>query len=415
MHAPGRPASEPETHPAPRLALSTVWLLYLGGLGVFFPYWSLYLERALGYSATEVGLVLAAVPAAGLVAQPLWGRLADRTGARRGLLALLAAGAAAIALWLGRLTAFPAVLAATALFSIFHAPVLPLANTLSLGTVGRHRFGTVRVWGTVGFLIAVLAFPPLSARLGARFGAPGAPPELALFFVALATLSLAAALAALACPRAPGLAERSRPGDGRRLLRHAPVVRLLVLVFFAHLFIQGPIHLFPLYVSSRGGDASTVSRMWLWMLLLEIPLIAFSGSTLRRFGARGLILAGLLAESLRWSVCALTDDLRLVAAVQLLHGVGVAGILIGAPLYLESAAPARLRATAQALVSMAGFGAGSILSNALGGWGIDRLGIEAPYAAAGGGALLLALALGRWLPPPSLIAGDTGREQLLEC
>jgi MFS family permease len=137
------------------------------------------------------------------------------------------------------------------------------------------------------------------------------------------------------------------------------------------------------------------------MLLLEIPLIAFSGTALRHLGPRGLIGAGLAAGGLRWLVCGLVHDFRAVYAVQLLHGVTVAGVGVGSALYVEASVPARLRSTGQGLTATAGLGIGSILSNVAAGWVIDHVGVDAPFIVGGSGALLLAMMIPAWLPPPS--------------
>jgi MFS family permease len=62
--------------------LSASWFCALGALGVFFPYFSLFLRENAGPSSTHVGMVLAISPLLGIVAQPAWGPPADRTGAR---------------------------------------------------------------------------------------------------------------------------------------------------------------------------------------------------------------------------------------------------------------------------------------------------------------------------------------------
>ncbi len=56
------------------LSISLVWFFVLGGLGTFFPFYSLYLSKNLGLSGTEVGAVLAMLPLMGVMAQPLWGQ-----------------------------------------------------------------------------------------------------------------------------------------------------------------------------------------------------------------------------------------------------------------------------------------------------------------------------------------------------
>jgi len=280
--------------------------------------------------------------------------------------------------------------------------VLPMAMAVSLAAQARHggsAFGFVRMWGTLGFLFSVITFP--------RFLLPwlesieAAPIHgLAWMFPATACYSLLAVVAALCLPSSEAMIVKSHRGDAGRLLQHVPVRRLLVLVFLAHICLQGPINLFPLRVTERGGHVTDIGKMWVFMLLLEIPLIGFSGPTLKRFGARTLLTVGLLAEGVRWTTCALVSDLEVVRVMHLLHGVGVAGVIIGGPLYLEQAVPERLRSTGQTLVSTIGFGLGAIVSISLGGWLFERFGSRVPYGMAGVGALVLGLLVYRWLPEP---------------
>ena len=390
-----------------RFRLSFFWLLYMMGLGLFFPYFGLYLQRERQLSGTQVGLVLAMLPLVGLVAQPLWGHWADRSGSRRQTLVLVTSGMGISCLLLGQFEGFRGLLLATAGLAIFSTVVLSMSTAVSLAAMaeeGPHAFGLVRMWGTIGFLISVLLFPQFLKTWGDRIDLPWQ--GLGWIFPLTFCFALCAATAAWHLPDRHALTLRSHPGDIARLLRHPPAKRLLAVVFLAHICLQGPIYLFPLYITDRGGGAGDLGRMWVFMLLLEIPLIALSGRTLRRLGARGLLTAGLLAEGIRWTTCAWTDDLHIVQMVQLMHGIGVAGVLIGAPLYLDQVVPERLRATGQALVAAAGFGAGAILSITAAGWLFDHVGASTPYRLAGAGALLLACVLYFVLPAPYRPAQD---------
>ena len=389
-------------------SLGLFWFMFFCGLGVFFPYYSLYLRENVGLDGIEVGLVLAVFPLMGFLAQPLWGQIADRSGARSSVLALITVGAAAGMALLYQARGFTATLLITAGLAFFATAVIPATVALSLGALrdfGPHAFGLVRVWGTVGFLVVVVAFPVFLRQMQAARGlhaVAGGPsePGLELMFLVTAALFLLAAVIALVLPRRGDAALRAAPGEWRLLLRSRPFLRVLVFASIAFFCFQGPMILFPVYVRSLGGDIEMVGRMWLPMLLVEIPLIALSGTGLRRFGARGLLIAGCLAGGVRWTVCGLTDDLRLVFVAQLLHGLFVTGILLGGPLYIEQVVPERLRSTAQALYALCGGAIGASLSNVVCGILLEHYGADAPYLMGGVGALLLGLVVPWLLPAP---------------
>lgn len=388
------------------IPLTLFWFIYMGALGVFFPYYGLYLRENAGLSGTQLGLVLAIVPMVGIVAQPFWGQIADRTGARSRILALLAVGTALGSLALGRAAGFPALVLATAGLALFTTAVLPMTVSVSLAVLrdaGPHAFGFVRAWGTVGFLLLVVAFPWILNRYQAARGLirePGgaSEPGLEIMFVVTAALVFVAALIGLALPREGTVSLRAAPREWRALLRTGPFVRFLLFSLAAYFFLQGPMWLFPIFVRSRGGDIETIRGMWILMLVVEIPLVLSTGSGLKRLGARGLLGIGVLAGGLRWILCALITDLNLLYAVQALHGVTVVGILLGGPLYLDAVAPQQLRSTAQGLLSMVGMGIAGIASNAGAGWLLETAGADAPYLIGGIGSLALGC-LVRWILP----------------
>jgi PPP family 3-phenylpropionic acid transporter len=390
-------------------ALSLYWFLYLGAYGMLLPYFSLYLSDNAGLSGTEVGMVVTMAPLVALVAPTVWGRIADRSRSRVRVMAIATFGVALVAALFAALSGFWGLVAGAIALAVFTTGLFPLVIAATLAALGENAsegFGRIRVWGTVGFLVVVVAFPALLRALGDPPSADTRPsqPGLWLMFPATALMVLAAALVALRIPDAPAIDVRQRDASWIELLRHPPFVRLLALSFGLYLFFQGPMSLFPLYLRGHGGGVDTVSRMWIFMLLLEIPLIAFSGTGLRHLGPRGLLIAGFAAGGIRWLVCGLVRDLRAIYLVQLLHGVTVAGAGIGSALYVEASVPARLRSTGQALNSTAGLGIGSIVSNVAAGWLMDHASVDAPFLVGGAGTLLLALLVPVVLPPPRRFA-----------
>ncbi len=396
--------------------MGATWFFCLGGLGVFFPFYSLYLHENAGLDATQVGVVYAVLPLVGLFAQPLWGQFADRTGSRSRILALLAAGTAIGYLALFFCKGFAPLLFGTALLACFSSALIPacVAVTLALTKdAGRHAFGMTRTWGTLGFLTLVILFPPVlhfSQSIRGLVVSDGGPsePGLEIMFVGAGSMVLICALIARRLPRTGAVAVRASRGDWRRLLHHGPFVRLLVFALLAYLCLQGPMILLPIFVRAHGGSLDAVSWMWIPMLLVEIPVIALLGETIARIGARGLLATGVMAGGLRWLVCGLSSDLSWIFAVQVLHGITVAGLILGAPLYVDAVVPARLRSTGQGMLAMVGVSLGGISSCLGGGWLFENVGPDAPYLAAGIGALILGCAIPLLIPPP--VRAETGEE-----
>src|SRR5262249_12555656 len=169
-----------------RLALFYgAFFIYLGLSMPFIPAWL----AARGLDAPEIGIVLAAPMVVRVIAVPLATRLADRFAMLQG--ALIAAALASVVAFalVGVASGFAAILATYALAAAVLAPVLPLADAFALrGLKGRAAsYGSVRLWGSVTFIIANVGGGLLLARLGA--------PDLIWAVVAALALNAGAAFA----------------------------------------------------------------------------------------------------------------------------------------------------------------------------------------------------------------------------
>jgi PPP family 3-phenylpropionic acid transporter len=386
--------------------LTLYWFTYMGSLGIIFPYFSLYLKEDAGLSGSQVGLVLAMSPLMGLFAQPFWGRVADRTGARSRILVWLSLISAFGYLALGIADGFLAILLATAALALFSTAILPITTSVSLAVLrdaGVHAFGYVRAWGTIGYFIVVMIFPWIVERYQTAHGwhsAGGASATSALqvMFPVTAALVFSSAAVGVFLPRTGAVALHASRGDWRELLRNPPYLRLLLFAVAANLLLYGPMWLFPVFVRARSGDVATIRGMWIVMLVFEIPLVLATGSGLKRLGARGLLAAGVLAGGLRWLLCAGISDVYWLYPVQALHGLTVVGLTLGSPLYLDDVAPEKLRSTAQGILSMVSVGIAGILSNIGAGWLIQRAGIDWLYWVSGIGCIALGGVVGAVLP-----------------
>ena len=371
-------------------------------LGVYFPYFSLYLKESLRFSGAQVGVAFAVPPLVGLAAQPFWGYVADRTGARGRVLTLLSFGTAC---GYGLLTwpreFLPMMVAITGL-SFFSTAQMPVAVAVSLAEIARRPgvvpFGHVRVWGTLGFFVTVLGVPPLVKALAVARGTTEQE-QFQYAFVLAALLAFAASAIALSFPSLPA-AQRTRMarGEQRLLLQNVPYLRVLLVIALAYGFLHGPMVLFPVYVRARGGDHATISYMWAVALSAETLLMFGSAALYARLGPKRMIAVGIFACGLRWLLCGVCADLRCVYPLQLTHAVMVTSLQVGAPILVESLVPERLRASGQSGLNLVGLSVGGVASSMLAGLLLDTAGIDAVMLLGGGAAIALGIATPLLLP-----------------
>jgi PPP family 3-phenylpropionic acid transporter len=379
--------------------LSLYWFFVMGALGVFFPFFSLFLKENAGLSGGQVGIVLAILPLTGIFVQPLFGQVADRSGKRTRLLALLALGTAFGYLLMPLPATFYGMLLATTVLALFSSSLIPMGVSVSMALLaekGLPNFGRVRVFGTIGFLVTVVSTPIILEFLRTQV-----PSEMAIFgssrtgleliFIYAALLVSLAAMAAWLLPRGGSVSSRAAKREYRALLTHAPFLKVLMVVFLIFFFLQGPLNLFPILISERGGDTGTISHMWIFMLIPEIPLVAFANRAFGLLSLRWVIAIAALAGGIRSLVCALSPGLGPLYLAQMLHGIVVVGLFVGAPQYVERAVPENLRTTGQNLLSMLGASTGGIISSSLSGLLYESFGIEAPFLLGGIGLIALGL------------------------
>ena len=385
--------------PLPRFVLlyGTLFAAF-GAASPFLP--SLLQER--GLHPSGIGTVLACGTAVRLLAGPAGGRVADRLGMRRQVLALLTAIAAAVALGYLLPGGLATLLAVSVLHASLLAPLVPLADALSVEAVP-GRYGWIRGAGSAAFIVG-------SNIAGHAVAMTGLPSILWLN----AGLLAVAAAAALAVPDA--VAEPAPPGPAGSplaLLRLPGFLRLMLvaaLIQGSHAMHDG---FEVLRWAAAGIGPRTAGLLWSEAVLAEVLVFALVGPPLlRRIGPRGAALLAAGAGVVRWGVTAVTAAVPAMALVEPLHGLTFALLHLACMGMLAAIVPPPLAATAQAVYGTVAIGAMSALltlaSGPLYGWfGASTFWIMAALC-----ALAVPAAAGLRTPaeaPAALTPADTGR------
>jgi PPP family 3-phenylpropionic acid transporter len=366
--------------------LAVYYLTYLGAIGVFLPFVSLVLSAA-GLPAAEVTQVMALGPLAGLLAPPLVGLMADWRSARVWLLRLGTLSTAVVSL--GFATTAPArwlLVATMAAFSFFRAPLLSLVDAAALDRAARSggHYGHVRLWGSLGFLVAALG----GGRLYDHFGAS----RMMLLCSALLALAVAGAFALPAPPPEP----RQRVlHEWRKMLARPALWLFLVAALLGQAAGSTYDCAFSLHLRRLGFDGGFVGVAWAVGVAAEIALMAVSGPILARLGAARLFALGTATGVVRWLLLGQARSAAAILVLQPLHGITfgltyVAGVHLarerggGAPTAAQG-----LYATAMMSGSLVGMSiAGALLDR----WGGQGLFTVASAVALGGAGCALAYA-----------------------
>ncbi|MEK6749887.1 MAG: MFS transporter [Pseudomonadota bacterium] len=363
--------------------ISTFYFFYFASVGTLSPYWSLYLDWR-GFSGADIGELGAALAVTKIVAPYVWGALADRTGARMGVVRIAAAGAAlGFSVLLVR-SDYVGIFVAMLVYGFFWNANLPQfeANTLTFLRDQPQRYSRLRLWGSVGFIVAVMGIGWL-----AHDATPAFVP-----YVVLAWL-IAIFFASLWVPEAPATIVRKPSAPLRGILKQPAVLALFAACFLVQLG-HGPYYAFyTLYLTAHGYGRELVGMLWALGVIAEIGVFVLMPRWYTRWGARRLLLWALGISVLRWVVIALfVDSLSIMVFAQLLHAATF-GVFHGVVIHVfHHFFHGPHQGRGQALYSSLSFGAGGAAGALYAGYLWDYGGGQTIFALAA-----LAAAVAWWI------------------
>ena len=328
-----------------------------------------------GLGPVELGVVLAAGTVIRIMAGPLAGHVADRTGRSRTVLAAAAVAAGTIGSAYIVSYGFGPLLALGSTHAAATAPLASLTDTLAVRatSVAGLPYGWLRGMGSAAFVCGTLVSGQLVERLG-----------LASIIVVSSTLFAVAGLVATRVPAEamPAISDRRLIVDGvRALLRLRAYQRMLIvaaLVIGSH--AMNDTFAFVLW-SDNGLSGPVISLLWSESVAAEaFVFFLFGPFALARLGPGGAAALSATAGLLRWLVAGATTALPVLVGLQALHGLTFALMHLVAMHVIATTVPARLSATAQTVYGTFALGAASAALTLASGYVYAQAGIRAYWS-----------------------------------
>lgn len=364
------PASVSAPSKPPYVRLSAFYFVYFLALGVFVPYWSLYLQHVAHFSPAQIGELMAVFMASKIVAPFVWGWLADHYGHRLRIIRL--ASGAALVCFAGMYwqQTYAWVLLVMAGFGFFWNASLPQFEALTLAHLGAEvrRYSGIRLWGSVGFIVMVLWLP---TWLDGQFAL-----LLDVLLVCFAGIWLSTWLVrdksqALPAPVA---------GELRTVLTHSGVGMLLLACALQQASHGVYYTFFSIYLENHGYSLSFVRWMWALGVIAEVVLFLFMHRLIQRFGASRLFILALFLTGVRWILLGkYVDYLAVLLLAQVLHAATY-GLFHAAAIHLvHHVFAGRLQGRGQALYSGVSYGLGGAVGSLLSGYSWQLWGAEQTF------------------------------------
>lgn len=354
--------------------LSAMMFLQFFIWGAWFVTLGTYLA-GIGFSGADIGFAYLTNNIGAMVAPFLVGMVADRFFASQKIMGVLHILGGAVLYLVSDLATQSAIIAGLVLYNICYMPTLALVNAVSFNAMETPdtQFPKVRVWGTLGWIVAGLVISFLLSGFVENVEATSVPMKLA------AGASLLLGFYSFSLPDTPpqnaegkatvkdflGLDALALLGD--RSFAVFALCSLLISIPLAFYYAFTNLFLNEVGMSSVAatmslGQASEV------LFMVVMPLLFV------RLGVKWMLLAGMLAWVLRYALFAMGDwgtaSWMLYAGI-LLHGICYDFFFVTGQIYVDRKADKKVRASAQGFIALLTYGVGLAIGSVLAGMTVD--------------------------------------------
>ena len=334
---------------------------------------ALFLSR--GFSSTQAGILAAVRSLAGIIAQPLIGRWADRhpqVGLRRILTLCLSFGIVLSIAYTYTRPGFLGTILMILALGMVDLNLYPLLDSMAVqfinaGIEVNYSFG--RGIGSLAYAVSCAALGTLSARFSV---------EVVLVVHVVFLFGLMAAVNLFPAPPEQTAADQETPTHSvvEILRSNRSFTLMLIGVFFSIAAIMPVVNFLVTIIESRGGNESHLGLALFIMAAAELPAALLYPWFHRRLGSRRTMVISVVCMALKPLVFLLTPTLPALLAAQLIQLPGYGLFTPASVYYANESVPAADRVQGQAVMMMCSNGLGFMAGNLLAGCIIDFGGID---------------------------------------
>ncbi|KPF68254.1 hypothetical protein IP84_11015 [beta proteobacterium AAP99] len=293
-------------------AVAAYLFAYFAYVGLTNPYMPLYADH-LGYTAAQIGYLTAAMQALRIVLPNIWGHVADTTGRPERLMAATALTAAVLFAGFLFVEQFWAFFVVMMLVQLFVSAQAPLAETLAVDALKGDisLYGRLRLWGSLGFVVLVLAGGPFFEWAGIGWW-----PQAGLLLIVIVVL------AAVRIPGSGQVHDHSAAPSFWGQLKRPDVAFYFASAFFMVAAHSAMYAFYSLYLDRHGYSKAMIGFLWAVGVVFEIAVFWTQRRWITNASLYGLLLVSLAVAVPRFAlIAAFPSSLPLLLLAAALHAI----------------------------------------------------------------------------------------------
>jgi NHS family xanthosine MFS transporter len=361
-----------------------LWGSWLTSIGV-------YLGKTLHFEGSQIGAVFSTLGIAAVIMPGILGIIADKWLNAEKLYGLCHILGGVTLAWAAQIQSPEHMFVAMLLNSLCYMPTISLCYSVSYHILEKNEsdivneFPNIRVWGTVGFILAMWAVDLMGWTAS----------NMQLYLGAISSIALG--VYAFTLPKCETHKEKETSLfaamglDALVLFRNRKMLVFFIFAIllgaalqitnaFGQVFLEH-FHQFPIYRETFGvkhpGILMSISQISETLFILAIPFF------LKRFGIKKVMLISMIAWVLRFGLFSIGNPgsgLFLLILSMIVYGMAFDFFTISGSLFVEKETDAKIRSSAQGLYLMMTNGVGIILGGWFSGWVVDRYTIQGQSA-----------------------------------
>ncbi|MBK9662042.1 MAG: MFS transporter [Nitrosomonas sp.] len=354
----------------PYWRLSGFYFFYFSLVGAFSPYWSLYLQ-SLEFNALQIGVLMSLSLIVRIFSPSIWGWLADHTGKRIRVvqIAALCGFLCFCGFLLGE--SFIWMFFVMLLLSFFWSASLPLMEAITLSHLGDHtdKYGRIRSWGSVGFVLTVIGVGYLLENIAIAW----------LIWIVLG-LKLGMVIFSYQIPEKEMISHVTGHHSVKQICLRPEVLAFLIsslLMLFAH----GAYYtFFSIYLVEHAYDKGFIGWLWAIGVICEIGIFFIMPWLMRHFSLKLILIFSFACATLRFLMIGWGVEWPIIMVVaQILHAATYGAHHIAAMMVVHQFFRGRHQAKGQAIYTSIAYGIGGAIGAISSGYTWDLLGADMTF------------------------------------